>query len=182
MIRFRFEGPTAGIWSIGIRAEGNVNSAVFDLWLPIIQFLQDDTYFLKPDPYITLTDPAYTARTVCATSYNDENDSLYVNAGRGYSRDDQVKPDVAAPGVNVSSILGNRSGSSMAAAITAGGVAQILQWAVVEQKDILVDSESIRNYLVRGARRKDGVEYPNREYGYGFLNIEGVFRFLAGIS
>ena len=182
MIRFRFEEPTAGIWSIGIRAEGNVNSAVFDLWLPITQFLQDDTYFLKPDPYITLTDPAYTARAVCATSYNDENDSLYVNAGRGYSRDDQVKPDVAAPGVNVSSILGNRSGSSMAAAITAGGVAQILQWAVVEQKDILVDSESIRNYLVRGARRKDGVEYPNREYGYGFLNIEGVFRFLAGIS
>lgn len=182
MIRFRFEEPTAGIWSIGIRAEGNASSAVFDLWLPITQFLQDETYFLKPDPYITLTDPAYTARAVCATSYNDENDSLYVNAGRGFSRDEQIKPDIAAPGVNVSSILGNRSGSSMAAAITAGGVAQILQWAVVEQKDILVDSESIRNYLVRGARRKDGVEYPNREYGYGFLNIEGVFRFLAGTS
>lgn len=182
MIRFRFEEPTAGIWSIGIQAEGNVSSAVFDLWLPITQFLQDETYFLRPDPYITLTDPAYTQRAVCATSYNDENDSLYVNAGRGYSRDEQIKPDIAAPGVNISSILGNRSGSSMAAAITAGGVAQILQWAVVEQRDILVDSESIRNYLVRGARRKDRVEYPNREYGYGFLNIEGVFRFLAGIS
>ena len=115
-------------------------------------------------------------------TYNDANDSIYVNAGRGFSRDDQIKPDIAAPGVNVSTILGLRSGSSIATAMTAGGVAQILQWAVVEQNDIFVDSESIRNYLIRGARRKDGVEYPNREYGYGFLNIEGVFRFLAGTS
>lgn len=168
MIRFRFESPTAGIWTVRIRGEGRMNSGVYDLWLPITQFLADETYFLKPDPFITLTDPAYTNRAVSVTSYNDENNSLYVNAGRGFSRDEQIKPDIAAPGVNISTILGARSGSSMAAAITAGGVAQILQWAVVEQNDILVDSESIRNYLIRGARRNDSVEYPNREYGaYG---------------
>ncbi len=180
LIRFRFENPTAGIWSVTIRPEGSVNSGIFDLWLPILQFLTDETYFLTPDPYITLTDPAFTERAISITSYNDENDSLYVNAGRGFSRDEQVKPDVAAPGVNVSTILGTRSGSSMAAAVTAGGVAQIMQWSVVEQKDILVDSESIRNYLIRGARRDAAMEYPNREFGYGLLNIEGVFRFLAG--
>ena len=150
--------------------------------MPITRFLQDETYFLEPDPFITLTDPAYNNRSTCVNTYNDANDSIYVNAGRGFSRDDQIKPDIAAPGVNVSTILGLRSGSSIATAMTAGGVAQILQWAVVEQNDIFVDSESIRNYLIRGARRKDGVEYPNREYGYGFLNIEGVFRFLAGTS
>lgn len=180
MIRFRFENPTAGIWTVRVRGEGSMNSGVYDLWLPITQFLTDQTYFLKPDPFITLTDPAYTGRAISVTSYNDENGSLYVNAGRGFSRDEQIKPDIAAPGVNVSTILGNRSGSSIAAAITAGGVAQILQWAVVEQNDILVDSESIRNYLIRGARRDETIEYPNREYGYGLLNIEGVFRFLAG--
>lgn len=180
MIRFRFENPTAGIWSVMIEGEGSMSSGVFDLWLPITQFLTDETYFLKPDPFITLTDPAYTRRAISVTSYNDENDSLYVNAGRGFSRDEQVKPDIAAPGVNVSTILGARSGSSVATAVAAGGVAQILQWAVVEQNDILVDSESVRNYLLRGARRDDSLEYPNREYGYGLLNIEGVFRFLAG--
>ena len=98
------------------------------------------------------------------------------------SENEWVYPDIAAPGVNVSTILGPKSGSSMAAAITAGGVAQILQWAVVEQNDILVDSESIRSYLIRGATRNESMEYPNREYGYGLLNIEGVFRFLAGTS
>lgn len=182
MIRFRFEDPTAGIWTIRIQGEGSINQGEFDLWLPITQFLTDETYFLEPDPFITLTDPAYARRVVSATSYNDENDSLYVNAGRGFSRDEQIKPDIAAPGVNVSTILGPKSGSSMAAAITAGGVAQILQWAVVEQNDILVDSESIRSYLIRGATRNESMEYPNREYGYGLLNIEGVFRFLAGTS
>lgn len=180
MIRFRFENPTEGIWTVRIQGEGSVNRGVFDLWLPITQFLNDETYFLEPDPFITLTDPAYTRRAISVTSYNDENDSLYVNAGRGFSRDEQIKPDIAAPGVNVSTILGERNGSSIAAAITAGGVAQILQWAVVEQNDILVDSESIRNYLIRGATRDESIEYPNREYGYGLMNIEGVFRFLAG--
>ena len=182
LIRFRFENPTAGIWTIRIQGEGSMNQGVFDLWLPITSFLTDETYFLEPDPFITLTDPAYTRRAVSVTSYNDENDSLYVNAGRGFSRDEQVKPDIAAPGVSVSTVLGMRNGSGVAAAVTAGGVAQILQWAVVEQNDILVDSESIRNYLIRGATREESMEYPNREYGYGLLNIEGVFRFLAGTS
>ncbi len=168
MIRFRLENPTAGIWNVRIRGEGSIERGVFDLWLPITQFLTDDTYFLTPDPFITLTDPAYTARAVSVTSYNDENNSLYVNAGRGFSRTDQIKPDIAAPGVNISTILGTRSGSGVAAAIAAGGVAQLLQWAVVEQNDILADSESIRNYLIRGAVRARNVEYPNREFGaYG---------------
>ena len=180
MIRFRFEKPTAGIWTVKIRGEGSIRSGVFDLWLPITQFLQDETYFLTPDPYITLTDPVYTMRAIGVTSYNDENDSLYVNAGRGFSRDEQIKPDIAAPGVDISTILGRKSGSSLAAAMTAGGIAQILEWAVVKQNDILADSESIRNYLIRGARRNDREEYPNREFGYGYLDIEGVFRFLAG--
>lgn len=180
MIRFRFENPTAGIWTVRIRGEGSMSSGVFDLWLPIRQFLADETYFLKPDPFITLTDPAYTRRVISVTSYNDENDSLYVNAGRGFSRDNQIKPDIAAPGVNVSTILGNRSGSGIAAAITAGGVAQLLQWAVVQQNEILVDSEEVRNYLIRGATRAETLEYPNRDYGYGLLSIDGVFNFLAG--
>lgn len=180
MIRFRFEEPTSGIWTIRIRGEGNLNRASFDIWLPLQQFLTNETYFLEPDPYTTLTAPAYNRRSTCVNAYNDANDSLYVNAGRGFARDGQIKPDIAAPGVNISTSLGARSGASVAAALTAGAAAQILQWAVAEQNDVLADSESIRNYLIRGARRNNGVEYPNREYGYGYLNVEGVFRFFAG--
>ena len=91
-----------------------------------------------------------------------------------------MKPDIAAPGVDVSTVLGSKTGTSMAAAITAGGVAQIMQWSVVDGNNVLADSFDVRNYLIRGARREATMSYPNREWGYGRLNIEGVFRFLAG--
>lgn len=181
LIRFRFEQPTQGIWTIRVNGEGSIVNSRFNMWLPITQFLSADTYFLQPDPYITLTEPSYVYCAVSTTAYNDLNNSIYANAGRGFSRDGAIKPDIAAPGVNVSTILGARTGSSIAAAITAGGVAQLLQWAVVEQNDNLVNSDNIKNYLIRGAKRENNLVYPSREWGYGRLDIEGVFRFLAGI-
>ena len=41
---------------------------------------------------------------------------------------------------------------------------------------------NIKNYLIRGAKRSNSLEYPNMEWGYGALNIEGVFEFLAGLG
>ncbi len=31
-------------------------------------------------------------------------------------------------------------------------------------------------YLIRGARRLDGVFYPNPETGYGLLDLYGIFQ------
>ena len=66
-------------------------------------------------------------------------------------------------------LFGERSGSSVSAAITAGACAQLLEWAVVNSNDVLVNSTNIKNYLIRGARRESYLEYPNREWGYGRL-------------
>lgn len=180
LIRFRFEAPTPGIWTITVTGEGNILQGEFNMWLPITQFLPARTQFLEPDPYTTMTDPSYVRNAIGVTTYNTENNSLYVDAGRGYARNNRIKPDVAAPGVNISTILGTRTGSSMAAAITAGGAAQLMQWAIVEENDILADSGNIRNYLIRGARREASQEYPNRDWGYGRLDVAGVFDFVAG--
>ena len=148
----------------------------FDMWLPITQFLESEVIFLEPNPYTTITEPGYVHRSITATAYNDANRSFYANSGRGYARDGYVKPDIAAPGVKCINNYGY-DGTSMAAAITAGGVAQIMQWAVVDGNNVLADSFTMRNYLIRGAIREAGMSYPNREWGYGRLNIEGVFRF-----
>lgn len=180
LIRFRLDKPTQGIWTVRVNLEGDSPNAGFHMWLPITEFLSAETYFLESNPYTTITEPGYVSRAVSVTTYNDTNDSLYINAGRGYARNGLVKPDIAAPGVDVPTILGNRSGSSMAVAITAGGVAQILQWAVVEGNDVFVDSDTVKNYLIRGAVRQKELEYPNREWGFGRLSISGVFEFLAG--
>ena len=41
-----------------------------------------------------------------------ENNSFDIDSGRGFTRSDRVRPDLAAPGVNVSTIYGKRTGSS----------------------------------------------------------------------
>ena len=94
----------------------------------------------------------------------------------------RIKPDFAAPGVNIDTILGKRTGSSMAVAIASGAAALFFQWAVVEQNQLRVESRELKNYLIRGADRFPGIDYPNREWGYGRLNLAGTFNVLAGIS
>ena len=79
-----------------------------------------------------------------------------------------LKPDFAAPGVDVPTVLGNRSGSCMAVAITSGAAAQFMQWAVVEGNDVLAQSGEVKSYFIRGAVRDLDVIYPNRSWGaYG---------------
>ena len=106
LITFRFDAPTPGVWNIRVYNLGPDRSRQFHLWLPITQFLRRETYFLRPDPYTTLTDPSMTFRAVTVSSYNDANNSFYENSGRGFLSNGLIKPDVAAPGVNVSTPVG----------------------------------------------------------------------------
>lgn len=182
VIRFRFSDPTQGVWNIRINSEGSATGGQFDIWLPVSDFLSSDTYFLESSPYTTITEPGYVHSAVTVAGYQVSNNSIAAFSGRGNARDNYIVPDIAAPGVNVSTPFGDRSGTSVAAAITAGGCAQLMEWAVVNRNDILANSVNIKNYLIRGAERDRFLEYPNREWGYGRLDVAGVFEFLAGIG
>ncbi|MDR2889593.1 MAG: S8 family peptidase [Lachnospiraceae bacterium] len=179
---FRFISPTPGVWTIRVESAFNMigNRAPFNMWLPI--FVEDRVVFLAPDPNITLTSPANTEEIVSVSTYNQNNGSFYGNSGRGYTRDNIINPDIAAPGVDVDTILGKMTGGSMAAAITSGAAAQFMQWAVVEGNNRHVESQEFRSYLIMGATRSNDLTYPNREWGYGKLNIAGTFNMLAGLS
>lgn len=181
LIVFRFDAPTAGVWTVRIFAAQDGGNGEFHMWLPITQFLSSQTYFLNPSPYVTITDPGIAERPITTSTYDDLNNSFYVNSGRGYLRNGLVKPDLAAPGVNVSTSLGKQTGSSIAAAMTAGGVAQFFQWAVIQQNNPLVESNEIKTYFIRGATRNPDLVYPNKEWGYGRLNVAGTFEALAGV-
>ena len=56
-----------------------------------------------------------------------------------------------------------------------------MQWAVVERNNILVESREIKNYFVRGSTRNSDLTYPNREWGYGQLNLQGTFDVMIGV-
>ena len=54
-------------------------------------------------------------------------------------------------------------------------VALMLEWEL-EQKNITgIDVFQIKSLLILGAIRPDFLEYPNREWGYGQLNLYNTF-------
>lgn len=181
LIVLRVQDPTPGIWTFQVEAGGEIHNGEFNIWLPITQFLSAPVYFLESSPYITLTEPAMATSVIGVSTYDAANNSFYITSGRGYSRCGAIRPDFAAPGVNVSTINGRESESSLAAAITAGAVAQFMQWAVVEGNNTVVESREIKNYFIRGASRSFDITYPNREWGYGRLNMVGTFDALIGV-
>lgn len=68
-----------------------------------------------------------------------------------------------------------RTGSSVSAAITAGAIANLMSWGVVTGNDPSMNNASIRGYLIRGANRNPAYQYPNREFGYGTLDLYQAF-------
>ena len=178
LIYFRLVDPTPGIWTIRVIGQVAQLGGVFDLWLPLMQFQSAPVYFLSPDPSVTLTEPAMAANVIAVSAYQASNASFYIESGRGFSRAGLPKPDLAAPGVDVTTVYGKQSGTGFSAALTSGAVALLLQWAVVERNNIFADSRVIKGYLIRGAKRETDIDYPNEEWGYGRLNLVGVFNSL----
>ncbi len=102
MILLRVAQPTPGIWTFLVEAVGSVHNGSFHMWLPITQFMSAPAYFLEASPYITLTEPAMARDVISVSTYNAANNSFYIDSGRGFTRNNVVAPDFAAPGVDVS--------------------------------------------------------------------------------
>lgn len=181
LMLFRMVNPTPGIWTFRISARGVIYNGTFHMWLPVTSFLGGLVYFLTPTPYVTLTEPGMAQEVITTSTYNVENNSFYINSGRGFTRSGRIKPDLSAPGVNISTLRGKETGSSLSAALTAGAVAQFFQWAVVEGNNDVVETREIKHYLIRGATRETDEEYPNREWGYGRLNLQRSFEVQANL-
>ncbi len=178
LIVIRFDKPTVGVWNIEVFYRGRSYLGEFHLWLPLTQFLSSDTVFLNPDPYTTITEPAMADGVMTVGSYNGGNGSFAFFSGRGFTRQDVVKPDLVAPGIGIDTIGGKRDGTSLSAAFAAGAVADFLQWAVIEGNALLVSGIEIKGYFIRGATREEGISYPSKLWGYGKLNLAGVFESL----
>ena len=92
---------------------------------------------------------------------------------------------MAAPGVDVYSPLpggnfGVASGTSIAAALLTGVTAMLLEWGIVMGNNRSMDTYQIKKYLIRGVNRKSNLTYPNKDWGYGMVNIYGTFESLRG--
>ncbi len=179
LLFIRFTDPTPGSWKIRVYT-GNYNSGSYHIWLPITGFSNPDVTFLEPNPDTTITSPGTSLSVITTAAYNAYNNSLYLNSSRGYTRTGQIKPDIAAPGVNVFAPAPRQryttiTGTSAAAAITAGASALVMEWGMNRTPSRIFNSEEMKSLFIRGTQRRGDNLYPNREWGYGLLDVYQVF-------
>lgn len=179
LIMMRFHNPAPGIWRFKVYVSEDIPSE-FHIWLPMAGFISNNTFFVKPDPYTTILSLGNARDPITVTAYNTEDDSLYLDASRGFTRTGRIKPDIAAPGVNIISPgLSNDfmqvTGTSPAAAHTAGIAAMLLEWGIVRGNQPTMNTLDMKIFMIRGARRNVNLKYPNRDWGYGILDIFNIF-------
>ena len=179
LIFIRFSDPTPGSWKIRVYTD-SFNNGNYHIWLPITGFSDPDVRFLRPNPDTTLTVPSASVSTMTTAAYNAYDNSLFLNSSRGFTRTGQIKPDFAAPGVNVfgpnlRGVFPTATGTSVAAAITAGACAQIVGWGMRRTPPRIFNNSELKALFIRGADRSRQELYPNREWGYGTLNVYQVF-------
>lgn len=179
LIFMRFVNPTPGIWRINAYGLSGLSGS-FNMWLPVTEFLTTDVHFVRPSPDITLTQPAAAPLVISVGAYNHLSGSLYIETGRGPTADYRQKPDLVAPGVDVygpglNNTYSYRSGTSIAAAITAGAAALIFSWDNRNDSPTFMSSINVKTILIRGAGRSTLRSYPNIEWGYGTLDLYNSF-------
>ncbi|MCI8814046.1 MAG: S8 family peptidase [Lachnospiraceae bacterium] len=179
VIFFRFRQPTEGIWRIRVYCS-NYATGMFHIWLPANGMVNPDITFLNPDPFTTIISPGNVMPIVTTAAYQAPSDALYNYSSRGFTPLNTVKPDITAPGVDLTvprpgGGYGTATGSSIAGAFTAGCAALIAQWGLTRTPDRYFSSNEIKAFLIRGAVRNPTLTYPNREWGYGIINIYQVF-------
>ena len=183
LVYIRFFHPASGIWKIFTQARNRQN-VQFHMWLPVEGLISQDTYFLEPSPYTTVTAPGDARNSITATAYQHRDGSIYIAAGRGYTPDGMITPHLAAPGVNVKVPLvrggfGTRSGTSISAAQMSGIAALLFEWAIIRDNQPFFTGSSVKYYLQRGARREENMQYPNPEWGYGKVDLYHTFELLT---
>lgn len=171
----------SGIWEI-ILDPNRIVIGNYDIWMPGAGILNEQTRFLRPTEVTTLTIPSTASKVISVGAYDHITGSFAPFSGRGYTREtNQVKPDIAAPGVNIMSTspgggYSMRTGTSMATPFVTGGAALLMEYGVVNGNDPYLFGEKLKAYLIRGARPLP-VEriYPNNRLGYGALCVRDSF-------
>jgi subtilisin family serine protease len=179
-IRVNLNKVTKGIWKIRLTGD-YITNGIYHAYLPNRVFLKPGTKFREVDPLHTINYPATYDENLTIGAYDTINNSLWVKSSRGPTIAGTYKPDIVAPGVNIiAPYPGNTyatiTGTAPAGAYVSGAAALYMQYVLVDgiypSKSF---SQKIKTYLKAGAKRNIDITYPNNSYGYGILDIKGMF-------
>lgn len=185
LILVRFFDTPRGLYRITLTATGTVEKQ-YRAWLPVSSFVPEGLVFTNPVTWGTVTVPGTAVTPIVSGAYNYSDGSIYVNGSRGYTANSVVKPDLAAPGVNITGAgpYGTKvtgSGSSISAACAVGAAALMQQWSRDRGLSPYINGNQIRQYFIRGADRENNRRYPDRYYGFGTLNLRKTFESLRNL-
>ena len=167
-----------GIWKI-ILTPLNIVRGNYEMWLPTQTILNIGTGFVRSNEKITLTIPSTSRQAVSVGAYNAENNTYAEFSGRGYVLGDgQVKPDLAAPGVNIVTTAPGEetvtvTGTSFSTPFVTGASALLMEWGILRGNDPYLYGEKVRAFLRKGAKHLPAFkDYPNTWIGFGVLCLK----------
>lgn len=170
----------SGVWRLILTPRRIVDGS-YQMWLPAQASLNVGTAFLRPSSDATLTIPSTASLVITVAAYDARTFSYADFSGRGpadvYEGIGGLKPDLAAPGVEVTAPVpggGYRafSGTSFAAPFVTGSAALLMEWGIIRGNDPYLYGEKVKAYLRRGAKELPGYdEWPNSQLGYGALCV-----------
>ncbi len=178
VILIRFENPLPGTWNLLVRNNENEPFS-FSSWLPSGNLISNETFFLNGDPDTTITTPGNAMSVLTVTAYNQYNNTILTESGRGYTRSGLIKPDIAAPGFQLLCAIpqdqySTLTGTGAAAAHTAGIIAMIMEWAYSKGNFTGITGIQINRMIIREAQRNILYIYPNNIWGYGQISIYNI--------
>ncbi|MBL8229260.1 MAG: S8 family peptidase [Bryobacterales bacterium] len=181
---------TGGIWTLEITAIEARNGR-FDAWIERdarnrANNFADQSFFVGADfdPVMTIGTPATGRRSIAVANYSHVAQAPNESSGRGRTRDGRNKPEIAAPGTNITAAgaLGGQpnpinpavdlpvrvtmTGTSMAAPHVAGIAALLL----AKRRDLTADQ--IRKILTASASPAAGQNGFDLEWGYGRVDAK----------
>ncbi len=178
----------SGIWTFIIAPVGT-SQHDYHMFLPGTAVRNFETRFLRPDPELTMTVPAFAQSALTVGAYDIITNSYVDFSGRGRTLGEEgriffatdSKPDIVAPGVGVRAPVAGGgyasfTGTSFATPIVSGCVALMMEWGIVRGNDRFLYGEKVKAYLRKGAKPLDGdLFYPNERTGWGALCLNNAF-------
>ena len=181
-----------GVWRFELEPV-SVVTGEYRFYLPSYAVRNAGTGFLLPTPEMTITIPSTSRRAITVGAYDPIYRRYADFSGRGFvyryeegrlNRPNvpfgvaEVKPDLTAPGVNISVPVPNGgyekvSGTSFATPFVSGSAALLMEWGIVRGNDPFLFGQKLKAYLIRGTRPLAGVpERPDSMTGWGTLCVQ----------
>lgn len=156
------------------------NKGSYNAWIPQKGITVSDTKLIPSDPYGTITIPGDSKYVITTAAYNQNNNNIVDYSGVSLRNIILDQIDVVEGGEGSITVAPNNevavvSGTSVSAAVVAGVCLLLFQWGIIDGYNPYMYSETVKSYLIRGTVKREGDIYPNPEWGYGILNVFGIF-------